>query len=210
MFAIADGSETQAAIRVDLAAIFVSMELSKSTWLVTSLSPGSEKMSRHSVIGGDIAGLFACFADLRRKTQARTDKLYPLVVIQEAGLDGFWLRRVIDREDWIESYVVDAASIAVSRRRRRAKTDRIDGETLIRALMAYKRGEPRVCSMVRVPSLRRKIAVGFAANARRWSPNGSSMCGRPLRRKSFCTAMSTGRVHPCVRPVRAAPYGCWP
>ncbi|RZF58632.1 IS110 family transposase [Sphingomonas populi] len=128
------------------------MELSKSTWLVTSLSPGSEKMSRHSVIGGDIAGLFACFADLRRKTQARTDKLYPLVVIQEAGLDGFWLHRVIDREDWIESHVVDAASIAVSRRRRRAKTDRIDGETLIRALMAYKRGEPRVCSMVRVPS----------------------------------------------------------
>jgi transposase len=139
MFATADGSNTQAAIRVDLAAIFVSMELSKSTWLVTSLSPASEKMSRHSVIGGDIASLFACFADLRRKAQARTDKLYPLVVIQEAGLDGFWIHRVIDREEWIESHVVDAASIAVSRRRRRAKTDRIDGETLIRALMAYKR-----------------------------------------------------------------------
>ena len=50
------------------------------------------------------------------------------------------------------SYVVDPASIATSRRRRRAKTDRIDGEALVRALLAYKRGEPRVCAMVRAPS----------------------------------------------------------
>lgn len=109
-------------------------------------------MSRHSVVGGDIAGLFACFGDLRRKTQARAGKLYPLVVIQEAGLDGFWIDRVLGREDWIESHIVDAASIAVPRRRRRVKTDRIDGETLVRTLMAYKRGEPRVCSMVRAPA----------------------------------------------------------
>src|SRR3954462_4400588 len=57
--------ETSTAIRVDLGAIFVSLELSKSTWLVTSLAPGSEKISRHTVTGGDTAGLFACFADLR-------------------------------------------------------------------------------------------------------------------------------------------------
>lgn len=147
-----DQSAVPAAIRVNLAAIFVSMELSKSTWLVTSVSPGSDKMSRHSVVSGDIAGLFACFDDLRTKTRARTGKLFPLVVIQEAGLDGFWIDRVLSREDWIESHIVDAASIAVSRRRRRAKTDRIDGETLVRTLMAYKRGEPRVCSMVQVPT----------------------------------------------------------
>ncbi len=52
----------------------------------------------------------------------------------------------------IESHVVDPASIATSRRRRRAKTDRIDGEALVRALLAYKRGEPRVCAMLRVPT----------------------------------------------------------
>ncbi|ESY42586.1 transposase [Mesorhizobium sp. LNJC372A00] len=108
-------------------------------------------MSRHAVTGGDITGLFARFDDLRKKAQARTGKCYPLVVIQEAGLDGFWIDRVLRQEDWIESHV-DAASIAVSRRRRRAKTDRIDGETLVRTLMAYRRGEPRVCSMVRVPT----------------------------------------------------------
>ena len=52
----------------------------------------------------------------------------------------------------IESHVVDPASIATSRRKKRAKTDRIDGEALVRALLAYKRGEPRVCSMVKPPS----------------------------------------------------------
>lgn len=153
MFVTADHPEAPAAIRVDLGAIFVSLELSKSTWLVTSLSPGGgEKMSRHAVVGGDIAELLERFGELREKAQARTGKRYPIVVIQEAGLDGFWIDRRLRQEDWIESHVVDAASIAVSRRRRRVKTDRIDGETLVRTLLAYKRGEPRVCSMVRVPT----------------------------------------------------------
>lgn len=140
------------ATHVHLAAIFVSLELSKSTWLVTSLAPGSEKMSRHSVPGGDISGLFTCLTSLRRKAEQREGKLYRVVTIQEAGLDGFWIDRALSSEGWIESHVVDAGSIAVSRRHRRAKTDRIDGETLIRALLAYMRGEPRVCSMVRVPT----------------------------------------------------------
>ena len=153
MLVAADRPEAPSAIRVDLGAIFVSLELSKSTWLITSLSPGGGvKMSQHAVAGGDIAGLFARFGELREKAQARTGKRYPLVVIQEAGLDGFWIDRRLRREDWIESHVVDPASIAVSRRRRRAKTDKIDGETLVRTLLAYKRGEPRVCSMVRVPT----------------------------------------------------------
>src|SRR6185295_3392607 len=67
------------------------------------------------------------------------------------GLDGFWLHRVL-QQNGIESHVVDPASIATPRRRRRAKTDRLDGETLLRACLAYKRGEPRVCAMVVAPS----------------------------------------------------------
>src|ERR687894_1067922 len=142
----------QAAIDVKLGAVFVSLELSRSTWLVTSLSPGGgEKMSKHSVRGGDAAGLLELLAGLRARTQARTGKTFPVIVIQEAGLDGFWVHRVLEKEG-IESHVVDAASVLTSRRRRRAKTDRIDGETLLRTLLAYKRGEPRVCAMVRAPS----------------------------------------------------------
>lgn len=75
----------------------------------------------------------------------------PVIAVQEAGLDGFWIHRILER-DGIESHVVDAASIATSRRKRRAKTDKLDGETLLRALLAYKRGEPRVCAMVVPPT----------------------------------------------------------
>lgn len=140
------------AIRTDLGAIFVSLELSRSIWLITSLSPGAgEKLSRHSVPAGDVGGLLARLAQLKHKAADRLDREFPFIVIQEAGLDGFWIHRVLESEG-IESHVVDAASVLVSRRRRQAKTDRIDGETLVRTLLAYKRGEPRVCSMVRPPS----------------------------------------------------------
>jgi hypothetical protein len=148
----ADLAEAPTAIQTNLAAIFVSLELSRSVWLITSLSPGSgEKMSKHSVPAGDIAALLARFAELNQKALARTGQSFPIVCIQETGLDGFWLHRVLESEG-IESHVVDPASIATSRRRRRAKTDRIDGESLLRALLAYKRGEPRVCAMVRAPT----------------------------------------------------------
>ena len=147
-----DRLEVSTAIHTDLGAIFVSLELSRSTWLVTSLSPGGrEKMSKHAVGGGDVAGLLTRFRLLQDKAQARTGKLYPVVVIQEAGLDGFWIHRALEANS-IESHVVDPASIAVSRRYRRAKTDKIDGEALVRTLLAYKRGEARVCAMVTVPS----------------------------------------------------------
>ena len=152
MHRAAEQPQAPTAVRTDLGAIFVSLELSRSTWLVTSLSPGGgEKMSKHQVRGGDIAALLARFAELKAKALARTGKSFPLVVIQEAGLDGFWIHRALVGEG-IESHVVDPASIATSRRRRRAKTDRIDGEALVRALLAHKRGEPRVCAMVRVPT----------------------------------------------------------
>lgn len=144
--------EASIAIRVDLAAIFISLELSRSKWLITSLAPGAgEKMSKAIVPGGDVPALLARFAELQRKAQARTGQSFRIVSIQEAGLDGFWIHRILEREG-LESYVVDPASIATSRRRRRAKTDKIDGEALVRALLAYKRGEPRVCAMLRVPT----------------------------------------------------------
>lgn len=118
----------------NLEAIFVSVELSKKTWLVTSISPGAgEKLSRHAIPGGDVAGLLDRLEQLQRKARDRTGRKYPFVIIQEAGLDGFWVHRVLKAEGH-ESHVVDAASIATSRRKRRVKTDRLDGETLIRAL----------------------------------------------------------------------------
>src|SRR4051812_42124790 len=108
-------------------------------------------MSKHAVPSGDIPALLARLSQLKEKARARTGQVFPIIVIQEAGLDGFWIHRVL-QEEGIESHVVDPASIATSRRRRRAKTDKIDGEALVRALLAYKRGEPRVCAMVKAPT----------------------------------------------------------
>ena len=143
--------QNKTASRTDPDAIFVSLELSRSRWLVTSLPPGSEKMSKHSVTGGDGGALLDLLARLRAKTEERTGASARLVVIQEAGLDGFWIHRLLTANA-IESHVVEPTSIAVPRRHRRAKTDIIDGETLLRTLRAFKQGEPRVCSMVVPPS----------------------------------------------------------
>src|SRR5205814_6782779 len=122
----------QAAIRTALGAIFVSLELSRKTWLITSLSPGGgEKMSKHSVPAGEVSGLLRRFAELRRKAAARTGRDYPMIVIQEAGLDGFWIHRVLQSEG-IASHVADAASILTSRLRRLSKADLYGGATPLR------------------------------------------------------------------------------
>jgi transposase len=85
------------------------MELSKSTWLITSLSPGAgERMSKHVVRAGDVPGLMDRFDQLRAKAAKRTGRDFGLIVIHEAGLDGFWIHRVLEREG-IESHVVDPA-----------------------------------------------------------------------------------------------------
>ena len=131
--------------------LFASLELSKSKWVVTINSPGSEKFSKHVVEGGDGAGLLDLLSRSRAKAEQRYGAPIKAMVIQEAGLDGFWIHRLLIANG-IESHIVDAASIAVDRRHRRAKTDAIDGETLLRTVMAWARGERRVCSMVRAPS----------------------------------------------------------
>ena len=131
METIPDRPAEPTAVRTDLGAIFVSLELSRSSWVVTALLPGGERMSRHTVPGGDIAGLLDRFSQLWGKAQARTGRHFPIIVIQEAGLDGFWIHRALEKQG-VESHVVDPASIATSRRRRRAKTDRLDGETRVR------------------------------------------------------------------------------
>jgi transposase len=131
--------------------LFASLELSKSKWVVTINSPGSEKFSKHIIEGGDGVGLVDLLSRSRAKAEQRYGVQVKTIVIQEAGLEGFWIHRLLIANG-IESHVVDAASIAAPRRHRRAKTDSIDGETLLRTLMAWARGERRVCSLVCAPS----------------------------------------------------------
>jgi len=138
-------------IRGDSATLFVSLELSRSTWVATSLAPGSKKMSKHTLVGGDGRKLLDLLARLKTRAEQRIAAPVKVVAIHEVGLDGFWIHRLLEANG-VESHVVDPASIAVPRRHRRAKTDAIDGETLLRTLMAWQRGEPRVCAMTVPPS----------------------------------------------------------
>ena len=150
-FTIDPGVRTETTIRPDHATVFVSLELSRSKWLITALLPCSDKMSKYSVDSGDGTALLDRLAQLRARAEPRIGTAVHMVVIQEAGLDGFWIHRLLE-SNGMESHVVEPASIAVPRRHRRAKTDVIDGEMLVRTLMAFKRGERRVCSMVVAPS----------------------------------------------------------
>jgi transposase len=74
-----------------------------------------------------------------------------VVVGYEAGLDGFWIARALTAHG-VEVYVMHPASISVERRGRRAKTDRIDVDILLRTLLGWLRGELRHCTMAPIPS----------------------------------------------------------
>ena len=132
--------------------IFVTIELSQKTWLVTLHSPDRDRISRHKVEGGDHAGLLALIESIRARAALKLGAAPKVASCYEAGYDGFWLHRRLIAAG-ITNYVFDPSSIAVDQRARRAKTDRIDGELLLRTLMAHLRGEPRVVRIVRVPSV---------------------------------------------------------
>lgn len=80
----------------DCAMLSVSLELSSKTWLVTSLSPGSDKMSKHKIEGGDDAALLELLRRLQSKATKRLGAPVRIVTIQEAGFDGFWLDRLLE------------------------------------------------------------------------------------------------------------------
>ena len=134
-----------------ISTIFVAIELSQKSWLVTVYNPDKDKMSRHKVDGGDHASLLALIDRVRDRAARKLGAVPAVACCYEAGYDGFWLHRLLMKAG-ITNYVIDPSSIAVDQRARRVKTDRIDGEKMLRTLMAYLRGEPRVARMVRVPT----------------------------------------------------------
>ena len=133
------------------ATLFVALELSKAKWLVGLHSPMADKVSRHTIAGGDAPALLTLIGAARRRAEAGLGGTVRVVTCYEAGYDGFWLHRLLVAHG-IANQVIDPASLLVNRRARRRKTDRIDLAGLLRTLMAWHRGEPQVCSMVRVPS----------------------------------------------------------
>ena len=145
-------SSTPPAVAAERATMFVALELSKSSWLVALHSPVADKVSLHRFVGGDAAGRLALIARKQTQAEARLGRTIRVLSCYEAGYDGFWLHRLLCARG-IDNRILDAASILVDRRSRRAKTDRLDAAGLLRTLMALDRGESRVCRVVRVPSV---------------------------------------------------------
>jgi transposase len=131
--------------------VHVAIELAVSSWLVAARLPGAEKVRLHRIEGGDTAALLALIAELRSSASRKLGGIAGVACCFEAGRDGFWLQRLLAAHG-IAAHVLEPTSVLVNRRARRAKTDRLDAEGMVRVLAAWLGGDRQVCSMVRVPT----------------------------------------------------------
>ena len=131
--------------------VYIALELSRATWLVAVRLPGVEKLVLHRMEAGDTAALLAFVAAHRARVEARLGAPATVASCFEAGPDGFWLHRLLVANG-VDNVIVEPTSILISRRARRAKTDRLDAQGLLRVLMARHRGDQQICSILRVPT----------------------------------------------------------
>jgi transposase len=130
--------------------LFLAFELSHRNWKLGMTVGFGQKARERDVPAGDLLRL----AEEIRLAKKRfgLSPMAPVYSCYEAGRDGFWLHRALS-EMSVENVIVDPSSIEVPRRRRRAKTDRLDVHQLLRLLLRYRMGEKKVWSVVRVPSV---------------------------------------------------------
>src|SRR3954470_2902746 len=131
--------------------LFLALELSKSAWLLAAHLPGADKPKLRRIEAGDTAALLATITALRARVAGKSGTAVDLACCFEAGRDGFWLHRLLTAHG-VANYVLAPTSILVNRRARRAKTDRLDAQGMLRVLAAWLGGDRQVCSMVRVPT----------------------------------------------------------
>jgi transposase len=128
------------------------IEMSLSSWLVAGIVPGIERQPLKK-LAVDESALLRLLHRWREEAEKAGCRIERIVVAFEAGRDGFWLARWLKARS-IEAHVIHAASVAVSREHRRAKTDRLDTELLKRAFLGWLRGERDHCKMVAIPTLK--------------------------------------------------------
>ena len=145
------------AVVSEVATIYVAIELSRKSWLALVQSPRRERGSRHKLAAADKAGLWAAITREREALLRLGYGSVRVVSCYEAGRDGFWLHRFLAGQG-VASQVVDPGSVLVNRRARRAKTDRLDAEGLLRLVMRHDAGDRSLGRMVVVPSVEEEDA----------------------------------------------------
>ena len=132
--------------------IYAAVEVSRKTWVVGLHAPNATGIDVRVIPAADVDALAGLIDRARERLERGGGARSRVLCGYEAGYEGFWLsRRLADLR--IEAVVLDAASLPVSRRARRVKTDRVDAARMVRALMALDCGELGVCGVVRVPSV---------------------------------------------------------
>ncbi len=132
------------------------IEMSLKSWLVAGLVPGLMRQPLKK-IEPQPAALVRLLQRWREEAAKAGHPVERVTVAFEAGRDGFWLARLLHQHD-IEAYVIHPASVAVSREHRRAKTDRLDTQSLMRAFLGWLRGEAKHCQMAAIPTLEEEDA----------------------------------------------------
>jgi len=150
-----DASRSLTALEQD-STIIAAIEIAQSKWLVAAVVPGIKRQPLKK-LDADEESLLKLLHRWRKEADQAGHPIRRVVVAYEAGRDGFWLARWL-RTRGVEAYVIHPNSIAVSREHRRAKTDRLDTELLLRALLGWLRGEKRHCSMVAIPTIEEEDA----------------------------------------------------
>jgi transposase len=128
----------------------LAFELGQDTWKLGFTIGVAQPPRERTIPAGDVSRVQQEIAQAKRRFGLPTDAR--VVSCYEAGRDGFWLHRCLVAHG-IQNYVIDSASIEVNRRQRRAKTDRLDVRKLLTMLLRHLAGEPKVWSVVRVPSV---------------------------------------------------------
>jgi transposase len=131
--------------------LVVALELSGKSWELGAVVPGVARRPRRQLAPRDLPGVAVSLERWKAEAAVAGRVVGRVVLTYEAGRDGFWIARWLMARG-IEVHVMHPASVPVPRRSRRAKTDRIDLDMLLRTLLAWLRGEPRVCAMAQVPS----------------------------------------------------------
>ncbi len=141
-------TNSQPQVNNSMAALHMSIELSAAKWKLGFADQLGRKARVRSLDAGDLRQLQKEIKAAKR--MFGLDPEAPVVSCYEAGRDGFWIHRCFVSMG-IESYIVDPASVEVNRKKRRAKTDRIDAERVVIALMRFKAGDRFACRMIRIP-----------------------------------------------------------
>ena len=191
--------------------LVLAIELSNKSWVLAAQVPGLPHAKAKRTIVPTAEALMAAIDGYRARAAAAGRTVERMIAVYEAGWSGFWLARWLACRG-VETHVIQPSSVPVDRRARRAKSDGIDAELLLRTLLAWLRGEPRVCSMVPIPSEADEDARRAVRERRSSSPSGSALATASVRcwprwactattRSAETDAFASRVAHGARRPV---------